>query len=150
MAEDPRCWYCGRPAQVWCDAVLGFPPASPPVDAPQQLLLVGVADPSPHRGKPRAEQRAQPVTCDAAACSLCARRFGWRTTGRMIVCQRGGRGGGCKAATIDRCHLHAPPTAPLHFDQEQIARARESLREACRAMEQQRRRSDQQKAVVDG
>lgn len=148
MADDPCCWYCGRPAQVWCDAVLGFAQAIPPIAAPQQLLLVAVAEPP--RSKPRAEQRSQPVTCDAAACSLCARRFGWRTVGRLMVCQRGGRGGGCKAETIDRCHLHAPSTAPLHFDQKQIARARESLREACRAMEQQRRRSDQQKAVFDG
>lgn len=83
------CWYCGAPSALLCDRTIAQvrPPALPAL----QLDLLGA---------PPAEAPAQPVTCDAAACRECARRY-WTPLG--IMCNRG-RGRGC--STIDLCHIH--------------------------------------------
>lgn len=94
-----RCWYCHeRRAELWCDYMLGAAAAPGIEPPPSQLGLL--EEPAAKRPK-RVKELADVVeTCDAAACSACARRFGWRRRGH--ICRPRS-----KSTTIDHCHVHA-------------------------------------------
>lgn len=126
-----RCWYCGeRRAELWCDYMLGSVLAQdrcewdPALGQPAVLdggckntatLVLGsegnlrtcdtcASLPGLRRYRKRIPISA-PVevvqTCDAGACSTCARQFGWRRRGHICCSPRS------KSQTIDHCHVHA-------------------------------------------
>lgn len=127
---DDRCSYCcAVKASVWCDAPLAKTRAAP---AAEQLLIGET--PAPRSERVRVE------TCDVGACPTCAKRYGWRRVGGVVVCGRR-RGRGCSFDSLDHCHAHAGGGAspsPL-LDAAALAALRAQLRDACRAMEKARR-----------
>ena len=120
MPDEKQCWYCGRPAVVWCDFRLGATLGPPE----QRQLAIGEPLPPP---PPVVE------TCDAAACAGCQRR-GWKQAARLILCVRGRKRRGCHIETIDRCHVHAQAGegSSEWIGAAGVALARAEVRAACR------------------
>lgn len=148
MTSPAPCWYCGRPSDLLCDGVVGreqVPAGCSTTGCPNLAALIVGAGPqftvcepcavsATHSRKrtrvPFDPAATQPVTCDAAACRSCARRFGWREVMSAIVCTRSGKGRGCHSMSVHRCHAHtaADEPGPEHASVEEI---RAFVRAAC-------------------
>lgn len=153
------CWYCGRPSDLLCDYVLGAglgpdtcewdPARGAPSDGTsgctnRATQIVGAdgylracdacaAAPQLKRRrarKPIDRPKIRIETCDTAACRACARRFGWKRIGGVIVCRRPG---GCQTDSVDRCHAHVGEAVEARGDitPEQVQAARAALKAAC-------------------
>lgn len=126
-----RCWYCReRPAELWCDYMLGAALAPDRCEWDPRLGQFAVLDQGcknratwiigadgyartcdscatapalrRFRSRKRIENAVEEVaTCDAAACLGCARQHGWRRRGHICCSPRS------KSTTIDHCHVHA-------------------------------------------
>lgn len=76
---------------------------SPPCKSFSGCMPAARAGEGPEGKRPqRVKELADVVeTCDAAACSSCAREHGWRRRGHICCSPRS------KSTTIDHCHVHA-------------------------------------------
>jgi hypothetical protein len=109
VTDDPRCWYCGAEAVLWCDHMVGREYAHEQLQlridqTDWSATLSGPFMTDRDLGRMHMDLRTlQPIaTCDAAACASCAARHGWERLGHICgpTCAKGG------CATLENCHVH--------------------------------------------